>query len=183
MSLHREDMNIPPIFNPYRKLYWQDHFGYVPPPSDPFKPKSPPQLAVYRSQGIGAQGSPDAGLELSGEVGAGPRAPDSAYWIDARSAWLGCADGGSVGCSINIKGFKEGASDPIASQNLKLGPCPALRNCSLTYVEFHDDFTALSGLQIVSDIGGRQVDYYMDDLVLSWSNGSCAAQEVRVSAE
>lgn len=79
-------MDIPPIFNPYDKLYWAAGFGYVPPPSDPFPPVSPPQLAVYRvTSDTDVDASPDAGDESVGEFGAGPRASDSAYWIDAFS--------------------------------------------------------------------------------------------------
>ena len=86
------DTNIPPILNPYHKLFFQQYFGYVPPPSDPFPTISPPQLAVYRADGSGATNSPDAGLELPGEIGSGPRVSDSAYWIDAYSAYLGCTN-------------------------------------------------------------------------------------------
>ncbi|KAG8529408.1 uncharacterized protein KY384_006045 [Bacidia gigantensis] len=73
------DQDVPPIFNPYRKLYFDDHFGYVPPPSDPYPPRSSPQLAVYRVSGTATDGSPNAGL-VTGGFGAGPRAADNSYW-------------------------------------------------------------------------------------------------------
>jgi len=82
------DTDIPPIFSPYRKLYWEGHYGYVPPPTDPFAPHSHPQLAVYREDGL-RYSSDDAGLKLTGGLGSGPRADYSAYWFDALSAWLG----------------------------------------------------------------------------------------------
>jgi len=83
------DTDIPPIFNPYRKLYWEGHYGYVPPPTDPFPPHSPPQLAVYRGHGLSLNSSIGAGRKLTGGLGSGPRAVYSAYWFDALSAWLG----------------------------------------------------------------------------------------------
>ncbi len=83
------DTDIPPIFNPYRKLYWEGHYGYVPPPTDPFPPHSPPQLAVYREDGLNLKPSTHAGLDLTGGIGSGPRADYDAYWFDALSAWLG----------------------------------------------------------------------------------------------
>lgn len=83
------DTDIPPIFNPYRRLYWEGHYGYVPPPTDPFPPHSPPQLAVYRGNGLSLNSSTGAGRKSTGGLGSGPRAVYSAYWFDALSAWLG----------------------------------------------------------------------------------------------
>jgi hypothetical protein len=177
------ETDIPPIFNPYRKLYFQDHFGYVPPPSDPFPPHSPPQLAIYREAGLDFTGSPDSGLLLLGEIGSGPRASDSAYWIDANSVWFGCANGGPQDCTIKINGFTNGTTSPTITQTVTQPPCQGLKNCSLDLVEFSDDFHDLTGLQIIAKIGTETVDYYMDDLELSWSNNTCAAQQERSSSE
>ena len=177
------DVDIPPIFNPYRKLYWEGHFGYVPPPTDPFPPHSPPQLAVYRASGYDVNASRDAGLELKGEIGAGPRADTNAYWIDVYSAWLGCADGGPDECTITLNGYIDGESNANISQNVTQPPCPGLKNCLLTQVLFNGGFRGLTGLQIIATVGGDDVDYYLDDLQLGWSNNSCAAQLLRSSSE
>lgn len=178
-----EDTDIPPIFNPYRKLYWEDHFGYVPPPSDPYAPHSPPQLAVYRAGGVNDVGSRDAGLVMNGEIGAGSRSSDTAYWIDAHSAWLGCSDGGSTDCSITINGFRNESSEAAITQTITQQPCPGLKNCSLTFVEMNGSFLGLSGLQIVAAIAGKPVDYYIDDLKLEWSDNTCTAQQERSSSQ
>ena len=178
-----DDVDIPPIFNPYRKLYWEGHFGYVPPPTDPFPPHSPPQLAIYRARETDLSESSDAGLELHGEVGAGPRAEYNAYWIDAYSAWLGCANGGPHSCVITINGYKNGGEMATVTQSLIKSPCPGLKNCSLTLTNFDSGFRGLSGLQILAAVDGTNVDYYMDDLLLGWSNNSCAAQSLRSSSE
>ena len=177
------DTDTPPIFNPYRKLYWEEHFGYVPPPTDPFPPHSPPQLAVYQEAGHNINSSPDAGLPLVGELGAGPRAADSAYWIDAYSAWLGCANSGPDDCSIEVKGYAYGSSESIISQSFTQPPCPGLKNCSLALVEFATGFSGLSGLQIIATVAGEPVTWYKDDLSLGWSNNTCAAQLERSSSE
>ncbi|KAK0517443.1 hypothetical protein JMJ35_000598 [Cladonia borealis] len=177
------DTDAPPIFNPYRKLYWEEHFGYVPPPTDPFPPHSPPQLAVYQEAGLNINSSPDAGLELVGEIGAGPRAADSAYWIDAYSAWLGCANSGPGNCKIEATGYAYGSNESIISQSFTQPPCPGLKNCSLALVEFAGGFSGLSGLQIIATVAGEPVTWYMDDLSLGWSNNTCAAHLERSSSE
>ena len=178
------DTDIPSIFNPYRKLYWQDQFGYMPPPSDPFLPESPPQLAIYRANNASdAVGSPYAGLEHIGEIGAGPRASDSAYWINAHSMWFGCSDGGPTPCQVIINGYRDGLNGTSVSQTFNIPPCPGLKGCSISLVQFANSMVDLSGLQILASVGGTLIDYYMDDLVLSWSNSSCAAQQERASTQ
>ena len=177
------DTDTPPIFNPYRKLYWEEHFGYVPPPTDPFPPHSPPQLAVYQEADLTINSSPDAGLELVGEIGAGSRAADSAYWIDAYSAWLGCANSGPGDCHIEVRGYAYGNNESIISQSFRQPPCPGLKNCSLALVEFAGGFRGLSGLQIIATVADEPVTWYMDDLSLGWSNNTCAAQLERSSSE
>lgn len=177
------DTDIPPIFNPYHKLFFQQYFGYVPPPSDPFPPISPPQLAIYRADDSGAISSPDAVLELPGEIGSGPRASDSTYWIDAYSAYLGCTNPGPESCSIMVKGYQNWSVPSVITQGFTQPPCPGMKNCSLALVEFADGFRNLTGLQIVATVGITPVDWYMDNLSLGWSNNTCAAQLERSSQE
>ncbi|KAM0800859.1 hypothetical protein BDR22DRAFT_237313 [Usnea florida] len=177
------DTDIPPIFNPYHKLFFQEYFGYVPPPSDPFPPISPPQLAVYRANDSGATASPGAGLELTGEIGSGPRASNSAYWIDAYSAYLGCTNSGPNDCSITVKGYQNSSAFSYITQGFTQSPCPEMKNCSLALVELADGFRNLTGLQIIATVGGTPVDWYMDNLSLGWSNNTCAAQLERSSQE
>ena len=176
------DTDAPPIFNPYRKLYWEERFAYVP-PTGPFPPHSSPQLAIYQEAGLTITPSPDAGSELIGEIGAGPRAADSAYWIDAYSAWLGCANSGPDYCHIEARGYAYGRNESIISQPFSQPPCPGLKNCSLALVEFGSGFSGLSGLQIIATVADKPVTWYMDDLSLGWSNNTCAAQLERSSSE
>ena len=152
-------------------------------PTDPFPPHSPSQLAVYRENGLNAEGSQDAGLEMAGGIGAGPRAGLNAYWIDAYSAWLGCANGGPGHCTIEVNGYTNGEDAANVTQTIDQPPCRGLANCSLALVDFNSGFRGLTTLQITARVGSTPVDYYMDDLILGWSNNSCAAQTVRSSSE
>ncbi|KAL8828097.1 MAG: hypothetical protein Q9170_006746 [Blastenia crenularia] len=175
--------DIPPIFNPYRKLFFNGGYGYVPPPSDPYAPVSPPQLAVYNYHNDSvSQQSIDEGLELHGEIGAGPRANDSAYWIDAYSTWIGCANAGPGDCRIDFIGYDKFDAE-IATQTLLQPPCPGLVNCQLAQVSFTSQFRDLAGLQILAYVNKTPITFYMDDLSLAWSNNTCAAQLKRSSGE
>ncbi|KAI4287959.1 MAG: hypothetical protein L6R35_002783 [Caloplaca aegaea] len=175
--------SIPPIFNPYRKLFFNSGYGYVPPPSDPFPPISPPQLAVYNYHNDSvSQTSVDDGLVLHGEIGAGPRVNESAYWIDAYSTWIGCANGGPGECTINFIGYDR-FNNQVAHQTVLQAACPGLVNCKLAQVSFADEFRELAGLQILAYVDETPVTFYMDDLSVGWSNNSCAARLERSSHE
>ncbi|KAL8907215.1 MAG: hypothetical protein Q9171_005948 [Xanthocarpia ochracea] len=184
-SADGNNTDIPPIFNPYRKLYFNGGYGYVPPPGvpdDPFAPISPPQLAVYNYHTDSSTSqSIDAGLELHGELGAGPRFHESAYWIDAYSAWIGCANSGPSDCRVDIIGY-DAFNTPIAYQTLLQPPCPGLVNCKLAQITFSNEFQELAGLQILAYVNKIPVTFYMDDLSLGWSNNTCAAQFERSSS-
>jgi len=156
----------------------------VPPPTDPFPPISPPQLAVYRvDNNTNVDGSPDAGAESIGEFGAGPRSSESAYWIDAYSAYLGCSNAGPRDCTITINGYDAVSSTRAVYQTVTQPPCHGLKNCTLALVEFSAGFRNLSGIQILAAVNDRPVTWYMDDLQLGWSNNTCAAATERASAE
>ncbi|KAI4280787.1 MAG: hypothetical protein L6R38_004183 [Xanthoria sp. 2 TBL-2021] len=150
--------------------------------NDPFAPISPPQLAVYNYHTDSSTSqSPDAGLELRGELGAGPRVHENAYWIDVYSAWIGCANGGPTDCRIDLIGY-DALNSPIATQTLWQRPCLGLVNCKLAQITFSNQFRDLAGLQILAYVNETPVTFYMDDLILGWSNNTCAAQFERSSS-
>ena len=135
---------------------------------------------MYRTdENVNVNGSPDAGLELFGEFGAGPRATQSAYWIDAFSVYLGCKNPGPSDCVISLNGYVPGRSTRAAFQTVTQPPCPGLVNCKLALVEFNADFRNLSGVQIIAAVDRRPVDWYMDELELGWSNNTCEATTER----
>ena len=137
---------------------------------------------MYRASGTASDGSPEAGLEVSGEIGAGPHSSDSAYWINAYSAYLGCTDGSISACLLTIHGYVEGQKEPIVTQIAEVPSCPGFKGCKLLYIAFGGSFQNLTGLQITAAVGIQAVDYYMDDLKLGWSDNTCAAQLERSSA-
>ena len=151
----------------------------MPPPTDPFPPISGKQLAVYHADDVNVDGSPDAGLELYGEFGSGPRAKESAYWIDAYSVYLGCSNAGPSDCVITINGYETAHSIRVAFQTVTQRPCPGLINCKLAKVSFNENFRNLSGIQIIAAVDRRPTTWYMDDLELGWSSNTCEATTER----
>ena len=125
--------------------------------------------------------SPDSGLELIGEFGAGPRAHDSAYWIDAFSVYLGCNNAGPSECVISINGYDAARSTRVASQTVNQPACPGLTNCKLAKVSLNEEFRNLTGIQIIAAVDRRPVTWYMDELELGWSNNTCEASIERNS--
>ncbi|KAI9735909.1 MAG: hypothetical protein M1834_001375 [Cirrosporium novae-zelandiae] len=179
---NNDTADFPPIFNPYDHFYFSGGFAYVPPPTDPYLPFSPPHLAVYTPNGTSTDtSSPDAGLEEGGELGAGPRDYETAYWFNVYSAYLGCDNPGPDPCTLNITGLKYDAiskSEVILTEGaVELPPCPGVRpNCSLVEVAFGTQYQMLSGLRIratVPGLGDRM--WYLDNLELEWWNNTCAA--------
>ena len=133
------------------------------------------------------EGSPDAGDESYGELGAGPRAPESAYWVDAYSMYLGCNNTGPYDCAIAIDGFTYSSTAQTtvltATQTVTQPACPGLVGCHLTQIELTSAFRSLAGIQIVATVAGDPVTWYMDNVSLGWSNNTCAAGLQRESEE
>lgn len=124
-------------------------------------------------------GSPDVGDDILGEFGAGPRARNSAYWVDAYGASMGCDNRGPEDCIVTFSGFaylKATDEEVIqVSASTTIPPCPELRDCPLLPVQLGDNFTGLSGLRIVARVGDKPVIWFMDDVQLGWSNNTCVA--------
>ncbi|TKA76150.1 hypothetical protein B0A49_03724 [Cryomyces minteri] len=177
----------PPVFNPYHHLYYANGFSYVPPPTVPFPPSSPPRLAMYLSNDTGDIGSPNAGGMKAGELGAGPRGATDAYWIDAWSVYLGCDNEGPTDCTMVLSGYRwdtaTGQETLHVQQNATLSPCPGYIDCHLQHVVLDSGFTSLTGFQIQAFVN-ETVDrtYFMDDLAMGWSNNTCAAGLLRISS-
>lgn len=143
--------------------------------------------------GINVTGSTEADLLQFGEIGSGPNYLDSSFFFDAYSVWFGCANSGPGDCTITINGFVSGANNPIVSTMITQPPCPGMKNCSLSLIDFETDlgdaseagqgFYNLNGIQFIATAGHNEVDYYMDDLMLAWSNNTCAAQQERSSSQ
>ena len=122
----------------------------------------------------------DNGLALDGILGSGPRASEDAFWFNLEGGYFGCADGGQSHCLLTFQGYQGPEQERSnAVQSFEIPPCPALKDCQLRHIHFSETFRSLSGLQISAKIEGKAVDYYMDDLEVSWYNNTCAAQANR----
>ncbi|MCJ1391934.1 hypothetical protein MMC18_004801 [Xylographa bjoerkii] len=187
------DTDYPPIFNPYHNLVWSLGFAYAPPPSDPYPPISPPQLGVFvTNQSVNVHpvnltSPPGPGDDVDGELGAGPNFGNSAFWINAYSAYLGCANAGPEDCELTINGYGLDAAFAnnvlVARQTAYQPPCVGLTNCALMKVTFTQDFQNLTGFQIIASVGTNPLMYtwYMDNLEVGWSDNSCEAGQIRAA--
>lgn len=122
----------------------------------------------------------DPGVELDGEFGAGPRASENEYWIDAYSVYLGCDHAGPGQCVIAITGYS-GISGGTVNRVVTQQACQGNDSCRLSQVMLPDSFRNLNGIQIIATVDGEQVNWYMDNFEGSWSNNSCAAASFRAS--
>jgi len=136
-------------------------------------------LAVFLADGSG----PSVGPLQAGEIGDGSYSKYSAFWFDTYSAWLGCDDAGPESCTIVISAYvwDESAQKQTQaySQNATIVPCPALKGCSLQQFNFPTSFRQLSGLKMQAFVGNKQKMFFLDDLVVAWSNTSCQAASTR----
>lgn len=159
-------------------------------PNDPYLPSSPPHLGIFVVDGDANvhsdnfTGNDPAGDDLNGMFGAGEYFQEQVWWFDVFSANLGC-NTGSEECTIQVNGFRYDAKNDSAtiqvSQTFHIPPCPALKNCILTPVDFGNDFHDLTGVQIIATVPSSPdpITWYIDDLELNWSNNTCAAAEER----
>ena len=118
---------------------------------------------------------------MTGEIGSGPRALDSAYWIDAYSAYLGCTNPGPDNCSIMVKGYQNWSTFSVITQGLTQAPCPGMKNCSLALVDFADGFRNLTGLQIIATVGTKSAFHLSITLLVRYQaldHSTCALSSI-----
>nr|OQO30623.1 hypothetical protein B0A51_03563 [Rachicladosporium sp. CCFEE 5018] len=180
----------PPIWNPYHHLTFADGCVYAPLPKEPYSPHSGSKLAVFLGNGTGKTLSPSAMSPGStggepGEISNGQYDGNTAFWFDARTAWVGCDNLGPASCLLNVTGYIWDANinDDIGAHKTQytVPPCPQQQNCQLVPITFPPSFRALTGLQIQAFVGEQQRMFFLDDLALGWSNDTCAAGLTRQS--
>lgn len=176
--------DAPPVFNPYHHMYFSNGYVYLPPPREPFSPISEPRLIMFLTNETGPSNNPNAGGQRPGEIGAGDRASESAYWFNAYSAYLGCDNEGPDDCTMQISGYvwQSGTQDDVLAfrQNISLPACPDYQNCKLQQVEFNKNMVGLSGIQIQAFVKDEQRMWFMDDLAMGWYNNTCEAGLLRM---
>lgn len=173
----------PPVFSPYHHLSFSEGYVYAPKPTEPFSPVSSPNVAVFLASGSGMRAS---GALHQGEIGDGPRSSLPAYWFDAFSVYIGCDNAGPSNCTVSLTGYtwSPSANDEVQSvqQNTTISPCPGFKDCQLEKVDFPSSFRGLSGLQIQASVEGESQMFFVDNLVLGWTNNTCAAGQQRSSS-
>ncbi|KAK3679115.1 hypothetical protein LTR37_021428 [Vermiconidia calcicola] len=174
----------PPIPNPYHHLTFSDGYVYAPSPWEPFIPRSSPHLAVFLGNATGmAARTPYGNYSKPGEISDGPRESISAFWFDARSAWLVCDNPGPDVCTMVLSAYTWSASAKTEilaySQNATVEGCPEFKDCQLKKIEFPSSFRGLTGLQVQAFVGKEPKMFFMDDLALRWSDNTCAAGMLR----
>ncbi|EXJ85793.1 hypothetical protein A1O1_06161 [Capronia coronata CBS 617.96] len=182
--------DFPPVFNPYDHFFWGDGWAYVPPPNEPYPPQSGDRLAQFiPSLANNDTGSPDAGLIPPSSFGCGPRNYDNRYWFTARSAYVGCDNGGqnsSSACDFVATSYQwdnTSASEVlVATQHFKIPPCPDFKNCQLTKITFNYLFYKMTTLSFYANVHGRVSIFWLDSLDLNWYNNTCAAGLTRISS-
>jgi hypothetical protein len=122
----------PLICSPYHHLSVSYGFVYAKQSDQPFKPASPPHVAVFLPVGTAPRPSGDS---KPGEIGDGPRAANPAYWFDALEVFIGCDNGGPDGCTLTLTGYKW---DPVTQDEVAaithtviLPPCADFVDCRL----------------------------------------------------
>ncbi|KAK6000771.1 hypothetical protein QM012_003496 [Aureobasidium pullulans] len=179
-----EPSQASPVSNPYHHMYFSDGFVYAPPPSMPFLPVSPPYLVMFVANDTS---NSDNYGEVSGEIGAGIRKRSSAFWFNAYSAYLGCDNHSVHQCKLQIIGlvYQEKTKSEVAAfhQTVFLTPCLLPDYCELKQIYFDLSMKSLSGLRIQASANDEPVSWFMDNLVLGWSNNTCAAGLLREGSQ
>lgn len=142
---------------------------------------------MFLTNETGPSNNPHAGGQRAGEIGAGNRASNSAFWFNAYGAYLGCDNEGPDECVMQISGYtwqKDGEEELLAyQQNVTLPPCPDYKDCKLTPITFAGSMKGLSGIRFQAFVNGDQRMWYIDDLALGWYNNTCSAGLLRVRSD
>jgi hypothetical protein len=170
------------VFGPYHHLFFANGYVYTTAKYEPFLPTSAPEVALYLPEH--ADPNPNAAV-LAGEIGAGARQGNSAYWFNAYGASFGCANRGPDDCLLRITAYaydEQARAQVVAGQQYEsIPPCPPLHGCPLTPIVFADTFEKLSGIRFEAFVTDRQVPFMLDSLALGWYDNTCAASDVRSS--
>lgn len=177
-----------PIFSPYKHFYFSEGFVVGPPPRVPFIPESPPLLLQFMAQDINVTRNDNFPVTgqygATGEIGVGENLRWGCYTFDAIAAAVGCDSLGPV-CEFQATGVVYNTAtdeyDEKYTTFFETPGCPAGENCALTEYMFLDEFKDIQGLRINATVEGVPKIWWLDDLQLMWSDGSCEAGDCRAS--
>lgn len=141
---------------------------------------------MFLTNETGPTSSVDAGGELAGEIGAGDRASESAFWFNAYSAYVGCENEGPEVCTFEVSGYtyNGGLKETLTyQQNHTIAGCPGYKNCQLEKIMFPESMVGLSGVRFQAFVGDEKRVWFMDNLALGWYNNTCAAGLLRSESQ
>jgi hypothetical protein len=160
-----------PLFSPYHQFFFSDGFTIVPPPTDPYLPSSGRLLVEFLADNSSALG-------YTGSIGNGKTETLGCFNFNANGMSLGC-DSTSYDCDWQFTGFRYSnitkAPEKVTSQMITTAACPSLSKCNLVPIELDSTFENLTELHIHVTVAGEEKLWWMDDLNLSWFDGSCDA--------
>ena len=169
-----------PIPYRYSGLHFSPGFSYISSTQTSFMPASYPNLAVFRPNASTSLNNTTGTILKPGEIGIGQRGAQAGLRFDAYQAHLGCGSVNNQSCAVTLTGYTWNAANfsvaAAFSYNTTLPSCVATRGCSLKKVVFPPQFRRLTGLQVqMHQANNTRVQYpfYMDNLILSWWDGSC----------
>ncbi|KIV96799.1 hypothetical protein PV10_00616 [Exophiala mesophila] len=190
-TFNNDTTDLPPINNVgwYHHFQWGNGWSVVPPPREPFPAHSGSRLAQYNESRISSTfGLPRGQYVPPNAFGAAVRESNSAYWFNARTAWVGCdniAQNASTTCDFVAEGWKwdqDTANQRLAvTQHFRLPPCPDFASCQLRPINFDYQFYRLATLSFYANVQGQRKTLYLDSLDLSWYNNTCEAGLARSS--
>ncbi|EME42137.1 hypothetical protein DOTSEDRAFT_101485, partial [Dothistroma septosporum NZE10] len=171
----------PPLnLRPYRHMLFSQGYVYAPRTAEPFSPVSPPNVAAFVDPMKAGRPPVNSAVE-PGEFGTYDD-DKSAFYFDAKSAYLGCSNPGPDDCTIEATPYTYNTTirDEVAgqAQNFTLSPCT--QNCTLEMITFPPSgFKRLSGLQFRAIADSKPRMFFIDDMQMEWSDSSCEAGMTR----
>ncbi|RDW68093.1 hypothetical protein BP6252_09489 [Coleophoma cylindrospora] len=179
-----------PVFNPYHQFIFSDGFTVVPPPTDPFFPKSGKQLLEFipnlNINGTNPRAGPNTDeLGYSGGISDGDHGITGCFTFNFYGAALGCESTGSD-CDFTFSGYQLNSNHtdvvPVAVQDHTIPACSALNGCPLYPVVVDNTFQNLTTIRINVTVAGVPKIWWMDDLHLGWYDNSCATGLCRLNS-
>jgi hypothetical protein len=169
---------FPPIFNPYHKLMYASGYAYANEKFEPFVASSAPEVAIYFPN----MSNPTGDIDVHrGEIGAGNRKADRAFWFGAYNVSIGCEANNSSECFITVTAYAYDATAErnevvLGRQYVSVPACDSSSGCKLHPVQFPDTFRGLTGIQFSASVNGDDnQNFVLDSLALGWYDNSCAA--------
>lgn len=164
------------ILNPYHRLAWSDGFRVLPASAVPFKASSGKLVLEYTPSSME--------VRETAQIGVAALQAKPCFRFDFVSFRVGCAATHGT-CDFNITGLSwdiEGQRNlTIASRTFTIQSCAAQRNCALTSISADDTagLTNLTSVLIDVTSDGEPQNWWADDLVLDWTDGSCESATCR----